>query len=122
MRVDRRVLLYNGRDSVRLCRRFCRSNGWFATRSGADKTFDEVNSHIRAAQRRERRGDRRFCAIMNAKRSIIEPNRPVDCLVIGRSPVARLAAGEPVTATLIWRSQINVPPEPPCKRSDQGGG
>jgi len=44
---------------------------------------------------------------MNVKRSIIEPNRPVDCIVIGRSPVARLAAGEPVTATLIWRSQIN---------------
>ena len=45
---------------------------------------------------------------MNAKRLIIEPNRPVDCFVIGRSPVTKWSAGGPVTATLIWRSQINV--------------
>jgi hypothetical protein len=44
---------------------------------------------------------------MEAELPIIEPNRPVDCLVIGRSPVAKLAAGGPVTAALIWRSQIN---------------
>jgi len=46
----------------------------------------------------------------NAKRLIIEPNRPVDCLVIGRSLMAKLAAGKPVTAALIrlsLRSLIN---------------
>ena len=42
-----------------------------------------------------------FAPIMNAKRLVIEPNRPVDCIVIGRSPVAMLAAGVPVTAMLI---------------------
>ena len=49
-RVDRRVLLDNERCyDDRLCRKFCRSNGWFAPRSGVGQALDEVNSRIRAA-------------------------------------------------------------------------
>jgi hypothetical protein len=34
-------------------RKFVRSNGWFAARSGAGQPFDAVNSRVRGAQRRE---------------------------------------------------------------------
>jgi len=40
--------------SIWLLRRSCRSNDWFAQRSGADQAFDAVNSAVRAAKRRER--------------------------------------------------------------------
>jgi len=41
----------------RLCRKICRSNGWFAPHSGVGQALDEVNSRIRAAERRERKAE-----------------------------------------------------------------